>query len=106
MYAIDCAGRRIVWTRDFDGSPWVLDQNRTTPVLTQVYRTPSADGGPTIGESVIRLIDKRTGEDVWLHRDLNLIPNCSVEPNAELRRFEIITERTLFRFDYRPEETE
>jgi hypothetical protein len=105
LYAIDRARRQIVWTWEGDGYPWILDQNRTTPVLTQIYRLPSPDGA-AVGESVMRLIDKRTGKEVWQHRDLNLVPNFSIEPNPELVRFDILTERMLFRFEYGAEDAE
>jgi outer membrane protein assembly factor BamB len=102
LWAIDRSARRIVWKREIETSPWMLDQNRTAPVLTQIYKLPPPNGGQGIGEGVFRLIDKRTGRDVFLHRDINLLANFALEPNAELGQFEIRTERTAFQFDYAP----
>jgi hypothetical protein len=101
LYAVDRASRQIVWKRDQDGSPWPLDQNRAAPVLTQIYKIPPPSG-QAVGEGVLRLIDKRTGRDVFLHRDLNLVPNYALEPNAELQQLEIRTERAAFQLDYSP----
>lgn len=106
LVAIDRWSRQIVWQREIGGEPWLLDQNKSMPVLVQIFKTPPPMNGQGIGEGVLRLIDKRTGREVLQHRDLNLLPYFSLEPQPDYLKFEVRTNNTLFQVDYGPEEEE
>jgi hypothetical protein len=100
LIALERTSRQIVWTRPVAGEPWLLDQNSTTPVLVQMFKTPPPPGSQAVGEGVLRLIDKRTGRDVFVHRDLNVQPYYSLDPQPEFGRFDVRLQSTKFRIDY------
>ena len=105
LYALDRSLRQIAWKRHFHGEPWLLEQNQTSPVLIQIYKMPLPPVQAAT-EGVLLLIDKRTGQDVFTHRDLSLQPYFALEPNADWQRFDIRTQHTEFHFDYRSESPE
>ncbi len=105
LVAIRRASGEIAWKREFGGEPWIVDQNKTTPVLTQVYKLPPPNLGQGIGEGVLKLIDKRTGRDVFTYRDFNLLPYFSLEVRPERQQIEIRTKSIHFQVDYAPEES-
>ncbi len=102
LYAIDRASGQIAWRRDHAGEPWLLDQPLAAPVLIQVFKQPPPTPGQGIGEGVLRVFDKRTGEELLTHRDINLVPFVAVEADADLKRVELKMERLVLQLDYDP----
>lgn len=102
LMAIRRSTRQIEWRREIAGEPWMLDQNKTTPILTQIYKLPPQTPGQGIGEGVLRLIDKRTGRDVFIHRDFNLLPYFTLDSQPDLQKLDIRTKNTNFQVDYSP----
>ncbi|MFO0917312.1 MAG: PQQ-binding-like beta-propeller repeat protein [Planctomycetaceae bacterium] len=100
LYAIDRATRQIVWRSDLTGEPWLLDQPPAAPVLVQAFKRPPLVPGQGIGEGVLRVLDKRTGQELLTHRDLNLTPYVAVDVDPDLKRVSLKTERLSLRLDY------
>gem|GEM_PF-3504293 len=104
LWAIDRSRRQIVWKRDVPGEPWPLDQPRSLPVLIQIFKQPPPQGGQGVGEGVLRLLDQRTGREIFTHRDLNLLAYDSFEPFPEFQKFELRMNTATFEVNYAPDD--
>ena len=100
-YAIDRATRSIAWHRTLDNEPLSLDASRMTPVFIQMWRQPNLDNTTTKGgEGCLRLIDKRSGNEVAFRKDPSLQPYFVVHPAANRESLDIRTERATVRLKY------
>lgn len=103
LYAIDRATGMIIWRTGLDRTPWPIEQPRTGPLLVQAYKLPPEDFmGSRVTDGVIRLIDKRSGRDVFTRQDLNLLPWVTLLPDADRGVIHVRMERETVRLCYEP----
>jgi outer membrane protein assembly factor BamB len=103
LAAIDRRTQQCLWTRPAHQEAWSLDQPRSAPVLLQAYKLPAEEeqlNRPSDG--VLKLVDKRTGQDVFALQQFNLNGYVSLEPDAERALIDVRLENESIRLRYRP----
>ena len=100
-YAIDRVAKSVAWHRTLDNEPLSLDASRMAPVFVQMWRQPNLDNTATKGgEGCLRLIDKRSGNEVAFRKDPSLQPYFVLHPTANRETLDIRTERETVRLRY------
>jgi outer membrane protein assembly factor BamB/tetratricopeptide (TPR) repeat protein len=106
LYAIDRDGPFVRWRIDLDREAWPVDQPRSIPVLWQAYATPARQGPNfstwTPAGSVLRLRDKRTGQDALYRDGLGPTPYTTLYGDPDRGVIDVLMERDSFRLRYRP----
>lgn len=107
LHALDRRSGDIVWKRLLDDTTIPLDQSRGAPIFVLNFRTlapgikePSNPPAPGQTEGVLRVLDRRSGLDLYNEQSANLAPDFTVEINLENHSLDIhgVTER--LRFEY------
>lgn len=112
LLAIDRRDVQIDWRRRLHNEPFSIDQLRNVPVLWQTWKRPVAgQGGNQLGDGLVRLIDKRTGEVSYETQSANLQPYLMIQANPESELIEVLLKGETVRLHYRgapppPEEDE
>jgi outer membrane protein assembly factor BamB len=98
LYGIDRRTAAIEWRRFLDSEPLPRVASRVVPLFVQMWRRPAVDGGSGgPGMGIMRMIDKRTGGEVLLHRDPQLQPYFNVLPTENHEGLEVHTEHESYR---------
>jgi len=102
LHAIDRKAGQVIWRRKFEDTFVALDQPHGAPIFLFNFQTLAAHvkepaDPPAPGEvlGVIQVIDRRTGEDLYVQKDATLAPEFTVELNVEDRWLDLhgVTER-------------
>lgn len=112
LLAIDRSRVQIDWRRTLHQEPFPIDQFRNAPVLWQIWKLPaSGSGGNQLGDGLVRLIDKRTGEIAYEARSANMQPYLNLQADPESQLLDLQLSNETVRLHYRgepppPEEAE
>lgn len=112
LLAIDRSRVQIDWRRTLHQEPFPIDQFRNAPVLWQIWKLPaSGSGGNQLGDGLVRLIDKRTGEIAYEARSANMQPYLNLQADPETQLLDLQLSNETVRLHYRgepppPEEAE
>jgi hypothetical protein len=73
------------------------------PAIVQLWRRPASDAGGEMNVvGLLRVIDKRTGNEILTYRDTTLYAYLVLNPSENFETLEISTERETFRLNYQP----
>lgn len=101
LYGIERHTAAIAWRRFLDSEPLPQVNSQVVPLLVQLWRRPTVDGGSgNNGQGILRLIDKRTGGEILTHRDPNMQPYFVLLPVVDRHLLDVHTEHEKFSLNY------
>lgn len=99
LLAIDSRNGTLKWQRRLEGVRLALDQPKNAPLLVLSYEKKRA-GENTGFDSILQVLDRRTGEDLRIRRGGASEDRFFIEPNSPQNRVSIRFSRRSIRFDY------
>lgn len=102
LYAVSRDGMKIVWSREFKNEPLGLDQSRVAPALVQIWKNPAKDNREA-HRGTVRVIDRRTGSDLFEKTSPDVLPYFLLNPDHEQAIFELKLTQETIRFRYTAE---
>lgn len=106
IIAVDRTTQTEVWRRRPEREGWLLDQPLDVPFLMVAHRQVSANERERMsktGPGFVRLIDRRTGDDILRQEFPAWQPYCVVDANPDCGRIRISFERADVVLDYSDE---
>ena len=103
LLALDSHTGKLLWHRRLTGVRLALDQPKNAPFLVLSYerKRPGENGG---FESILQILDRRTGIDLRTRRGGEHEDRFVIEPNVTQNRASIRFARRSIRLDYAPAE--
>ena len=99
LYAVKREQPQIVWEREFKNEPLAQDQSRVAPVLVQLWRqTPR--GNLNASQSMLRMIDKRTGRNLFANSGVDILPYFLLNSDPQLGILELKLTQETIRLNY------
>ncbi len=103
LYGIQRNAAAISWRRYLDSECLPRHASQMAPAIVQMWRRPASDAGGEMNVvGLLRVLDKRTGNEILTHRDTTLYPYSVLNPSENFETLEISTERETFRMNYQP----
>jgi hypothetical protein len=109
LHAIDRKSAEIMWKRRFEETVIAQDQPRGAPVFLFNFQTLAPNvkelsSPPAAGEleSVLHVVDRRTGQDAYYERSGKLAPDATVELNMDDHWLDIHGVTQRIRLEYPP----
>jgi hypothetical protein len=103
LYGIDRKTPEIAWRRHLDSECLPRHVSQMAPIMLQMCRRPASDNvGETGVVGHLRLLDKRTGHEIFTRQDLALQSYSTLIPSDDFETLMIYTERQTFRLNYNP----
>jgi outer membrane protein assembly factor BamB len=103
LLALDSRTGELLWQRRLAGVRLALDQPKNSPFLVLSYERKRA--GENAGfESILQILDRRTGVDLRTRRGGEHEDRFVIEPNVTQNRASIRFARRSIRLDYAPAE--
>lgn len=94
----------LQWQRSVEGIRFLLDQPRNAPCLILSYQRARRPDNSTM-DSVLHILDRRTGEDILNRRSSGTAFDFTIEPHADQNRLSIRMARKSIRLTFAPQST-
>lgn len=100
LVAVDAATGTLLWKRAVEDIRFDLDQPRNAPCLVLTYQRKRNSVSSSL-QSVLHIIDRRTGEDILERRGSDASARFTLEPHADQNRFSIRMQRRSIRIQFK-----
>lgn len=105
LLAIDSLTGGLLWQRSVEGIRFLLDQPKNAPCIVLSYRRSHSTDHNAMN-SVLHVLDRRTGEDILNRRSSGTAFDFTIEPHADQNRVSLRMARKSIRLTFSPPQTQ
>jgi hypothetical protein len=103
FYAIDRQSADIAWRRRLESEALPRIGSQAAPVFVQMWKTPSELGPDNTHWGTMKIIDKRTGQELMVQRSPSMNPYFYVSPGEDSNTLKVNSEYETIRLKYQSE---
>jgi outer membrane protein assembly factor BamB len=101
LLAFDRRSLKPLWTIPTKNLPFAVDQPPDVPFFVLPYKRPDADSvDGAISDGVLQLIDKRTGQEIFLDAGSLSLVYFALEPDSLQKQVDVLMQQRRLRLEY------